>query len=76
MRELTSHEAQEVDGGFLAALGAFVLIFTLPKIINDHKKTYGEWGQEWSQQFYDSTYPYDPNSNACYGPSCSFYPHA
>lgn len=70
MRILDEMEAAQIDGGFLQILAVVVAVITLPKIINDHRKEYNEWGHDLSQQYWDSTYPYNPNSNSCYGPGC------
>jgi hypothetical protein len=68
MKELSFSETQEINGGLLPAIAGFVAVFVLPMIINDHRKEYNQWGQDISQGYWDNNYPYDPNSNACYGP--------
>lgn len=70
MRRLKLQEVELVNGGIglLEAIAAFILIFTLPKTISDHKKEYAQWGQDASRDGFDELYPYDPNSNDRYGP--------
>jgi len=63
-------QSQEVNGGIFQILAAVIAIITFPKIINDSRKEYNQWGHDLSQQYWDYKYPYDPNSNVCYGPNC------
>lgn len=62
MRNLTINELHQVQGGFLPAIIALVTIFTLPKIINDHRKEYNQWGESLSEYMWEKQYPYDPNN--------------
>lgn len=62
MKQLTINEVQQIEGGFLPALVALVTIFTLPKIINDHRVEYNEWGQQLGETTWEHFHPYDPNS--------------
>lgn len=62
MRYLTINEVQQIEGGFLPALVALVTIFTLPKIINDHRVEYNEWGHQLGEATWEHFHPYDPNN--------------
>lgn len=70
MIKINIEEMQYVNGGFLEAVGAFVAVFTLPHVIKNTGDEYSQWGQNISQAYWDKTYPYDPNDNSCYGPTC------
>lgn len=70
MNVITIEQTEQVTGGFLVAVAALVAIVTLPKVVNDHRKEYNQWGHDLSQEYWDWKYPYDPNSNVCYGPNC------
>jgi hypothetical protein len=61
MRVLSIDEQNQTNGGILPLIGALVTVFVLPKIINDHRKEYGDWGRGISQNLYDYNHPYDPN---------------
>lgn len=61
MIELSSQEVNQVSGGFLQLLAAVVAVVVAPKIINDHRKEYNQWGRDMSQALYDYNHPYDPN---------------
>lgn len=61
MRVLTIEECEQVEGGFLAAILAFVAVFTLPKIINDHAQEYIGWGPAVGEAAWEYQHPYDPN---------------
>lgn len=61
MRYLKYKEIELVQGGFLPMLIAAVTIFTLPKLINDHRKEYNQWGQALGEAAWEYQHPYDPN---------------
>lgn len=61
MIELKGYEAEQVGGGFLQLIAAFVAVFVLPKIIVDHTKEYNEWGHKIGEVTYEHFHPYDPN---------------
>jgi len=61
MHELTFNETKTVGAGFLPLLAALVAVVVAPKIINDHRKEYNQWGRDISQTLYDHNHPYDPN---------------
>lgn len=62
MEILTIDQTNEVSGGFLPALIAFITILTVPKIVNDHRKEYNEWGHNLGEYTFDYLHPYDPNN--------------
>ena len=73
MRSLTKEEVGQVDGAFgffFQAIAFAVTVFVAPNLIRKHAKDYAMDGQALSQNYFDSKYPYDPNSNECYGPYC------
>lgn len=73
MIELTCNEIENINGGFAPFFQALLIgvsIFVAPGLIKDKTKEYGDLGADWSQNHWDNNYPYDPNSNACYGPYC------
>jgi hypothetical protein len=73
MIDLSHSEIENVHGGFAPIFQAILIgisIFVAPSIINDKRNDYGNTGAEWSQNYWDNNFPYDPNSNGCYGPSC------
>lgn len=59
---LNIEETQNVSGGFLPALVAFITILTVPKIVNDHRKEYNEWGHNLGEFMWEYNHPYDPNN--------------
>ncbi len=50
MKIITIEQAQKVYGGVLAAVAALVAIFVLPKLINENRKEYNQWGRDLSAQ--------------------------
>lgn len=62
MRIITEFEAKEVSGGFLQVLAAIVAVFVAPKIFNDHRKEYNEWGHNLGETVWEWQHPYDPNN--------------
>lgn len=62
MRILTKNEVLKTNGGNLAPLGTFVAVLTVPKIVNDYRKEYNEWGRNLGEYLWESRYPYDPNN--------------
>ncbi len=61
MKVLTQYEMQQVEGALFPALVALITIFTLPKIINDHRVEYNEWGHNLGEATWEHFHPYDPN---------------
>lgn len=61
MRNLTIAEQSHIVAGFVPLILAVVAVFTLPKIINDTRKEYNQWGEQLGQAAFDFTNNYDPN---------------
>jgi hypothetical protein len=61
MIELNVSEVEQVSGGFLQLIAAVVAVFVFPKIINDTRKEYNEWGHQIGETLYEYNHPYDPN---------------
>ena len=61
MKSLSQTETKQVSGGFLNLIAAFVAVFVLPKVINDNRKEYNQWGQEIGEAAWEWKHPYDPN---------------
>lgn len=61
MIELNVSEVEQISGGFLQYIAAFVAVFAFPKIFNDHRKEYDEWGHKIGEALYEHNHPYDPN---------------
>ena len=61
MIQLSNKDVRKVVGGILPLIGALVTVFVLPKVINDNRKEYNQWGRNLSQGLYDHNHPYDPN---------------
>lgn len=61
MEILTIDQTNEVSGGWIPLITALVTVFVLPKVINDHRKEYNEWGQNLGEATFEYLHPYDPN---------------
>ena len=61
MRELRPNEVNSIGGGFLPLLAAIVAVVVAPKVINDHRKEYNQWGRNLGEALYEYNHPYDPN---------------
>jgi len=61
MRTLNTLELLDVNAGILPLIGALVTVFVLPKVINDHRKEYNQWGRELGEAVWEYNHPYDPN---------------
>lgn len=61
MKLLTDAQAQQIEAGILPLIGALVTVFVLPKVINDHRKEYNQWGRDLGEALYEYNHPYDPN---------------
>lgn len=61
MVDLKLNELKTVFGGFLPLLAAVVAVVVAPKIINDHRKEYNEWGRNLGEHLWEINHPYDPN---------------
>lgn len=62
MKVLSIEESQNVSGGFLQLIAAFVAVFVLPKVINDNRKEYNQWGHNLGEAAWEWQHPYDPNN--------------
>jgi len=61
MIKITQNELHLIQGGFFQLIAAVVAVITLPKIINDHRKEYNEWGRALGEAAWEWQHPYDPN---------------
>lgn len=61
MKEINANEIKIISGGILPLIGALVTVFVLPKIINDNRKEYNQWGHNLGEAIYEYNHPYDPN---------------
>ncbi len=61
MKQLSTNESKSVEGGFLPVLAAVVAVVVFPKVINDHRKEYNQWGRNLGEALYEHNHPYDPN---------------
>lgn len=62
MRQLNQKEIELVSGAFLPLLAAVVAVIAAPKLINDHRKEYNQWGHNLAEVTFDYLHPYDPNN--------------
>lgn len=73
MREISVSEIEDVSGGFAFLVQAIIIgvtAFAAPGLVGKRVNQYNGWGGGLSQNYWDNQYPYDPNSNSCYGPGC------
>lgn len=61
MRSLNICESVQISGGFLPLIAAVVAVFVFPKVINDHRKEYNQWGHQIGEALWEYNHPYDPN---------------
>jgi len=61
MIQLTHKQTTHISGGFLPAIAAFVAILVLPKVVNEHRKEYNQWGHAIGEAAWEHNHPYDPN---------------
>jgi hypothetical protein len=61
MIELNDNQCKSINGAILPLIGALVTVFVLPKVINDHRKEYNQWGRNLGESIYEFNHPYDPN---------------
>lgn len=62
MIDIKDGQLDQISGGFLQAVIAAITIFTLPKILNDHRKDYNKMGHELGEYMWEANHPYDPNN--------------
>jgi len=70
MQYLNQVEIGKINGGFWPQFIMVLGVFAAPGLFARRINQYGNWGKDASQNYWDNQYPYDPNSNACYGSNC------